>query len=264
MRKAFTLIELLVVISIIALLIAILLPVLIKARDSGRMTQCMSNVRGLSQSLYASAADNKGRFLELGPHARSWTLLVQDYMSDAPRTSPAGIPLGYFETNFCPEAPLNKSEQEIEALTAGTSGTATTPYFHAWQKNQPNGGIYAGSYGLNAFVGYKGSSGYGDLKMYARTIENVKDASLFPMFADALWIDAFPMGKGYEPKPAAFEGLGTQQIDLGVEEGIMRFAIDRHALRQNVGYVDGHAETIGIEQLWALKWHQKFDPNNLP
>ena len=56
--RAFTLIELLVVISIIALLIAILLPALSKARDSARVSQCLSNHRQVAGALTAMEVDN--------------------------------------------------------------------------------------------------------------------------------------------------------------------------------------------------------------
>ncbi|MEN6385330.1 MAG: type II secretion system protein [Phycisphaerales bacterium] len=46
-KTAFTLVELLVVISIIAMLLAVLLPALNKAREIGKRTICMSNIKQL-------------------------------------------------------------------------------------------------------------------------------------------------------------------------------------------------------------------------
>ncbi|UCC96946.1 MAG: type II secretion system protein [Phycisphaerales bacterium] len=53
-KKGFTLIELLVVIAVIALLMAILLPALNVAREQGRRTACLSNMRqvGVALMLY--------------------------------------------------------------------------------------------------------------------------------------------------------------------------------------------------------------------
>lgn len=58
MKKNFTLIELLVVIAIIAILAAMLLPTLGRAREKGKSTSCLGNLRQIAIGAFSYAQDN--------------------------------------------------------------------------------------------------------------------------------------------------------------------------------------------------------------
>ena len=60
-RNAFTLIELLVVIAVIAILMAILMPALSRAREQGKRTACLNNLRQLTMGWILYADDNNDK-----------------------------------------------------------------------------------------------------------------------------------------------------------------------------------------------------------
>jgi prepilin-type N-terminal cleavage/methylation domain-containing protein len=79
-RHGFTLIELLVVVAIIALLISILLPSLQGAREQGKKSVCLSNLRQIGQAAHAYAADDEREIIipmhrmdVLAQHANGFT-----------------------------------------------------------------------------------------------------------------------------------------------------------------------------------------------
>jgi prepilin-type N-terminal cleavage/methylation domain-containing protein/prepilin-type processing-associated H-X9-DG protein len=76
-KKAFTLIEILVVIGIIALLAAILFPVLSRARERARTTNCASNEKQIALSLIQYTQDNDRRFPPLNDTGTDgWSVVI--------------------------------------------------------------------------------------------------------------------------------------------------------------------------------------------
>lgn len=71
-RFGFTLIELLVVLGILALLLSILLPTISKINRTTKRTQCMANLRVLTQAWTAYASMNKGHLVRSFTDSVGW------------------------------------------------------------------------------------------------------------------------------------------------------------------------------------------------
>ena len=95
--REFTLVELLVVIAIITVLAALLLPAFASAREKGRRTVCVSNLRQVGIAIQIYSQDNNGR-IPFGPKAPPFTNPNNFYPSTGAPTSllslQSGAPVG--------------------------------------------------------------------------------------------------------------------------------------------------------------------------
>jgi prepilin-type N-terminal cleavage/methylation domain-containing protein/prepilin-type processing-associated H-X9-DG protein len=89
-RGGFTLVELLVVIAIIALLAAVLFPVFAQAREKGRQTYCLSNLRQMGTAMMLYTEDHDGSYppavgrtgLRPVDYDTSWMHFLEPYLKN--------------------------------------------------------------------------------------------------------------------------------------------------------------------------------------
>ena len=106
-RHGFTLIELLVVIGIIAILAAMLLPTISRAKEWGRRTVCINNLKQLRLALGMYADENDGQFPPR--FAPFWMTRLQKYYADLRLlkcpSDPVGVGTTVLGTPGNPDAP---------------------------------------------------------------------------------------------------------------------------------------------------------------
>ena len=237
-RKGFTLIELLVVIAIIALLLSILMPSLKKARRYAQFIVCRSNIRQFEMGFSLLWHDNGGKLTEYD----SWKHFydhVSPFVDDVDAI------------RYCPRA-MPKDNQ------AYGLGDARTP----WGWNYPAtaaGGERSefGSYGFNNWLYLKFPAHWlpGPASEYSYiSVADVLVPYNTPVVGDCCWIDGAPFYTDDIPA----------NLDLQVGGGwfagpnMTRFTIDRHDMRINVSFVDGHGGPVRLEDLWTLNWHKNW------
>ena len=256
-RSAFTLVELLVVVGVIAVLLALLTPAFARARKQARTVQCLSNLRQIGTAFSAYVSENKGRppASQLG-HSMGYGPLVLESMlaPQAPEADSGAM--------FCPEAedfgsPWNRGAVNFHPGTAR----------HAWGegKADPDTELYVldrikgSSYGLNGWAALPPAGlGAGDTgSMFIRP--GGRDACSVPVFADA--INPIGMPRHTDRTPDDLQAPFFRALATASE--MQFFTVARHGRAINIVFLDGHAATTPLEDLWRLKWHNQWVPRDV-
>ena len=260
-RRGFTLIELLVVVGIIATLVALLLPVLGRARQQARSAGCLGHLHQLSIAFQSYFQQNRGRppFQpgNLDWNEQFWVALVRREMngSNGAMLCPAAAePTGVPQYDFGGWSIGSAHHAWIWYVSEVAAGTGMT---WAWD---------GGSYGLNDWV----LAWPQDIELPPSQPRDAfikwppKQSDTIPLVADAVYAEGMPHHT-HRPPPNLIAPIPPRPpwpSDPGAG-GMWIFSIARHGRATNVLFLDGHAATVPLADLWRLKWNEKFEPTQI-
>ncbi len=249
--EGFTLIELLVVIAIIAILAGLLLPALGMAKRKGKAVQCLSNLKqiGLAHTMYLNDFGKTVPYQDPTEGYVLWLSKIAQYSGKVDKI------------RLCPVI-TKESVRRVPKPAQALQEYGT--YDEAWIWT--NGGTnWFGGYCFNGWF-------YSDAA--TSTYEFKRDTYVqrpaeTPVFGDGMWIDGWPQANDPAPRNL-YEGWGYPPGGMG------RFGLARHGSvgvpprnvpagtklpgAINISFVDGHASSWQLENLWNLYWHRDYQP----
>ena len=244
-NKGFTLIELLVVISIIALLLSILMPALSKVKAKAQSVVCRSNVKQMHLGWFMYAGDNDNKGFDYSAAWGLWLHRLTNYCGELE------------QIRYCPSTKVGLTEEGAYYAPSITAfGTARMTWYEDWIPNPNEGGARTPEYGSYAYNGWMyttmpsnaGGTSTVD-KMFGKM--DASQGNRIPLIMDSAWLDLWPLDTD----------VPSSDLDLFIGEwppSMGMLWINRHDMRCNTVFVDGHAEGVKLEDLWKLKWHLQF------
>ena len=225
---AFTLIELLVVIAIIAILAAMLLPALSAARERARSANCINNLKtiGLAAAMYANISNdylpplNPADQVNAAGQTIYWPALLI-----------ANVESVEGKDFVCPSLPISGDDLNFPVFTqkrvqddiVKASGLVGCSYPHYGANRM----LYHGTYGVKGIVA------------------KMRNPMQTVYLADSYYNDT-SVNRGYYTLEYQFSGWGLLSA--------------RHGGAVNVGYADGHVESVATGA--AGDWKSYTATNN--